>query len=86
MIFNKSIEQKVKGQTMIFPDDDEISGFYLDDGTKIDPNLIPKPSLCAACELDESLDPEDHVLCTLTRIDQMNEPDFHCAAFIEKKI
>ena len=70
---------------MIFPPDDEISGFYLDDGTKIDPNLIPKPSLCVSCQVDDSLDPEDEVLCTLTRIDQRDEPEFNCYAYIPKK-
>jgi len=30
--------------------DDTISGFYDDDGTKIDPNLMGKPSLCATCK------------------------------------
>lgn len=26
--------------------ENEIDSFYLDDGTKVDPNLISKPSLC----------------------------------------
>lgn len=69
---------------MPFPNDDEISGFYLDDGTKVDPNLIPKPGLCLTCRIDDSTDPEDDVLCTLTRIDQMNEPEFECAAYVPK--
>lgn len=29
--------------------ENEIDGFYLDDGTKVAPNLIPKPSLCISC-------------------------------------
>ena len=32
---------------------DEIDGFYDDDGTKIDPNLIPKPGLCISCIHDD---------------------------------
>jgi len=64
--------------------DEEINGFYLDDGTKIDPNLIPKPSLCVMCKFDDDPDPEEQILCTLTRIDQMDDDDFKCAAYIPK--
>ena len=49
----------------------KIDGFYLDDGTKVDPNLIPKPSLCISCIKDD--DPSEEVLCTLTKIDQRND-------------
>ncbi|OQX87075.1 hypothetical protein B6D60_04780 [candidate division KSB1 bacterium 4484_87] len=70
---------------MQFPTDDEISGFYLDDGTKIDPNLLTKPSLCVSCQLNDSTDPEDEVLCTLTRIDQRNEEEFRCDAYKPKQ-
>ncbi|NOZ63086.1 MAG: hypothetical protein GXO74_15655 [Calditrichaeota bacterium] len=70
---------------MQFPLDDEISGFYLDDGTKIDPNLIAKPGLCVSCRLDDSLDPEDEILCILTRIDQRDEADFQCGGYVPKR-
>ena len=38
---------KKKERQMAQPED-EISGFY-DDGTKIDPDLTEKPSLCTTC-------------------------------------
>ena len=64
--------------------DEEINGFYLDDGTKVDPNLVDKPSLCISCRKND--DPSEEILCTLTRIDQQDEPEFICHAYspIEK--
>ena len=64
--------------------ENEIDGFYLDDGTKVDPNLIPKPSLCISCIKDD--DPSEEVLCTLTRIDQRDDPEFKCYAYRPKQI
>jgi len=58
---------------------DEIDGFYDDDGTKIDPNLIPKPGLCISCIHDD--DPSEEMLCTMNRIDQMNKSEFKCDAY-----
>jgi len=55
------------------------SGFFRDDGTEINPDLIVKPSLCVSCKKDD--DPEEEILCTLTRSDQEGEKDFHCEAF-----
>jgi len=63
--------------------EDEIGGFYLDDGTKIDPNLIPKPGLCISCMKDD--DPSEEILCTLTRIDQMEDSEFKCFAYQQKQ-
>lgn len=63
---------------------EEINGFYLDDGTKIDPNLIPKPGLCVTCLNDNSDDPEENILCTLNRIDQQNDNEFICHAYKPK--
>lgn len=59
--------------------DNEIDGFYLDDGTKVDPNLVPKPGLCLTCAKDN--DPREEMLCTLNRIDQMDDDDFICGAY-----
>ena len=64
--------------------DDDINGFYLDDGTKVDPNLVPKPSLCSTCIKDD--DATEEIFCTMTRIDQMDEPEFICHAYQERKI
>jgi len=63
--------------------ENEIDGFYLDDGTKVDPNLIPKPSLCISCIKDD--DPSEEVICTLTRIDQRNNSEFKCFAYQPKQ-
>ena len=67
-----------EGQKM----DNEINGYYLDDGTKIDPNLIPKPGLCLTCKKDD--DPDEEILCTLTRIDERDKPEFVCYAYEPK--
>lgn len=53
--------------------------FYDDDGTEINPDLIPKPDLCITCRRDECSG-EEQILCTLTRSDQQDEPEFHCEA------
>jgi len=58
------------------------SGFFRDDGTEINPDLIAKPSLCVACRKDD--DPREEILCTLTRADQEGEKDFRCFAFEPK--
>ena len=53
--------------------------YYLDDGSEINPEEIKKPSLCVICKKDQ--DPEEEVLCILTRIDQRFDDDFICEAF-----
>lgn len=63
--------------------ENEIDGFYLDDGTKVDPNLIPKPSLCISCIKDD--DPSEEILCILTRIDQKDDSEFKCFAYQPKQ-
>ena len=50
-----------------------------DDGKKLNPDLIPKPSLCVACCRDE--DESEKILCNLTRFDQRAEAEFICFAF-----
>lgn len=65
---------------MSFPLDG--GGFFLDDGTEVNPDLIPKPHLCVGCANDTSGDPMEHILCTMTRIDQQGEPEFVCHAFV----
>jgi hypothetical protein len=64
--------------------DDEISGYYDDDGNKLNPDLVPKPGLCLLCANDD--DPHELVLCNLNRLDQAEEKDeFRCGAFKSKK-
>jgi len=62
---------------------DEIDGFYNDDGTKINPELVPKPSLCITCKKDD-LGSKEEILCILTRNDQKNEDEFKCDAYENK--
>ena len=63
----------------MFDEDEKIDGFYLDDGTKVDPNLVDKPSLCISCSKND--DPNEETICTLTRIDQQGEKEFICDAY-----
>ena len=56
--------------------------FFNDDGTEINPDLVPKPSLCVSCRKDG--DPSEEVLCILTRADQEGESEFKCFAFAPK--
>ena len=63
--------------------ENNMDGFYLDDGTKVDPNLIPKPGLCVTCLNND--DPSEEIACILTRIDQMDNENFTCAAYRPKR-
>jgi len=63
--------------------DNKDSRFYNDDGTEINPELVPKPSLCITCEKDDY--PEEEVLCILTRADQQGEAEFICDAYKPRK-
>lgn len=53
--------------------------FYDDDGTEVNPDLIPKPGLCLSCKKND--DPNEEMLCALNRLDQRNENDFKCFAY-----
>ena len=63
--------------------DEYKSGFFRDDGTEINPDLIVKPSLCVSCRKDD--DPNEEILCTLTRADQESDAEFRCEAFEPKR-
>lgn len=74
----------------VFPADDniednenfeDINGFYDDDGTKIDPDSVPVPSLCVICKKHLADDWEENLLCLMNRYDQRNDEDFNCGAF-----
>ncbi|MFQ5686891.1 MAG: hypothetical protein ACE5GV_09560 [Candidatus Scalindua sp.] len=58
---------------------DNISGYYDDNGEKLNPNLISKPDLCATCRKDEKENEE--MLCNLNRLDQAGEKEFICYAY-----
>jgi hypothetical protein len=53
-------------------------GYFKDNGTEFNPNLISKASLCATCKKNDS--PEYEVACSLTRADQ-EEDIFICFAY-----
>ncbi|MEP9410235.1 MAG: hypothetical protein HRF42_02315 [Candidatus Brocadia sp.] len=57
--------------------------FYNDDGTGINPDLVPEPSLCVSCKKDD--DPGKEILCILTSADQQGHAEFQCFAYIFKK-
>jgi len=63
-------------------DKKKMSGFFRDDGTEINPDLIAKPSLCVSCRNDG--DPDEEIICTLTRADQEHEKTFCCDAYEPK--
>ena len=65
-------------------DHDDISGYYNDDGTKINPELIVKPSLCLSCRHED--DPSQEMLCTLNRMGQEDEDDFKCGAYEKRTL
>jgi len=52
---------------------------YNDDGTEINPDLVPKPGLCVICKKQD--DPHEEMLCTLNRLDQKDSAEFRCFAF-----
>ena len=57
--------------------------FFDDDGTEINPDLIPKPDLCITCARDD-VPGKEEMLCTMTRADQQVEPEFYCDAYQPK--
>jgi len=63
--------------------EEQINGFYNDDGTKLNPDLYPKPGLCLVCSLND--DPSEEILCILNRLDQRNEEEFKCGAYQPKQ-
>ena len=60
---------------------EKLHGFFNDNGTPVNPNLMPMPSLCVSCK--HNGDPSQEILCTLNRIDQQNKDDFKCDAYIK---
>ncbi len=59
----------------------EFCGLFNDDGTRIDQEAVPTPSLCMLCKSFYDGDPEENILCLLNRNDQRNDPDFKCGVF-----
>ncbi len=63
-------------------DKTKIHGFFDDDGYEINTDLIKKPSLCVICFNDG--DPNEELLCNMTRYDQKDETEFKCFAYKKK--
>jgi hypothetical protein len=61
-----------------------MSGFFNDDGTEINSDLVPKPGLCLTCRKDDAGGKEE-ILCLLTRNDQKNDDEFECGAYEPKE-
>ena len=57
--------------------------FFDDDGTEINPDLLPKQDLCVSCAKD-NVPGKEEMLCTLTRADQQGEDEFYCEAYQPK--
>lgn len=60
---------------------EEINGFYDDDGNKVDPDIVPIPSLCVICKSHQVDDWEENLMCLMNRFDQKDDTDFKCGAF-----
>lgn len=61
----------------------KIGGFFNDAGYEINADLIKKPSLCTTCLNDDN--PNEKLLCDLTRYDQKEEKEFQCFAYKPRK-
>ncbi|MGE4541145.1 MAG: hypothetical protein AB7D35_07780, partial [Bacteroidales bacterium] len=57
----------------------KIAGFFDDDGYEINTELIKKPSLCITCINDDN--PNEEILCNMTRYDQKDDKTFKCFAY-----
>lgn len=64
-------------------DKKQINGFFDDDGYQINTELLKKPSLCLICVNNDN--PNEEMLCNMTRYDQKDENDFNCFAFKKKQ-
>lgn len=54
--------------------------YYDDDGNELDPETIATPLMCTMC--DKKDDPDEEILCNLNRLDQRDEKEFRCGAFV----
>lgn len=60
---------------------DNYTGYFHDDGTPLNPNLIPKPTLCLNSKSNYNEDEFELICCNLNRLDQVDEIDFKCFAY-----
>ena len=71
----------IEGEKEIEPN--KIMGYYNDDGSKFNPDLYPLPNLCMSCAKKD--DPNEEIVCNMTRMDQLGETDFRCFAYEKKE-
>lgn len=57
----------------------KVIGFFNDDGSEYNPDLFPLPNLCLSCK--KKGDPNEEIVCNLTRMDQLGETEFKCFAY-----
>jgi len=57
--------------------------YFDDDGKEINPNLFPKPQICFSCEKNDN--PNEEIVCNLTRLDQRLEQEFNCFGYENNK-
>ncbi len=60
-----------------------ISGYFNDDGTELNSDLVPKPGLCLTCKKDNA-GVKEEILCVLNRNDQKGINHFECGAYEPK--
>jgi hypothetical protein len=60
--------------------------YFDDDGTEVNPDLYPKPTLCLSCKKDEIEDDEEEILCNLNRLGQRENSEFKCYSYENKYI
>lgn len=53
--------------------------YFDDNGNELNPNLYALPGLCLSCKKKEH--PKEEIFCNLTRLDQIEEPEFICHAY-----
>jgi hypothetical protein len=76
--------ENIKGRRHIDEiDPTKIAGFFDDDGYEINTDLIIKPNMCLTCVNDDN--PNEELLCNMTRYDQKDDLEFICFGY-EKKI
>lgn len=55
--------------------------YFHDDGTELFPDLVPTPQLCLSCKKREN--PNEEILCNLTKLDQADNDQFICYSYEE---
>ena len=63
-------------------EDRPMEGFFRDDGTEINPELVRKSGLCILCRKDD--EQSEEIYCIVTRADRQGESEFICEAFESK--